>query len=733
MNKAPRTAAGYGESERKGRRRRISMSAALLSLVWTMPAFAQSASVEQDKSGDIVVTAQRRVEAQVDVPITITTIGAQQLETANVHDLTDISAVTPSLRFDGSSKFTSASIRGIGTGVITSGGGTNVGIYIDGFYSPNPTVADFQLMKVQSIQVLKGPQGTLFGRNTTGGAILVNSVEPSTTPAGEFKASYGRFNEAEAKGYATFGLSDKVAVDLEGLYARGDSWQRNLTTAAKDAKWNHWSVRLGIKAQLTDAISVLARYSHAERNDPTSILTSSYVDPTFGNGAPVFATATQYTTDKDAYYARVPRFDRSNSDVGQLTIKADLGFADLASYSQYRNEIADSSYPLDHSAIVAFQIGLPILDTTWSQEFLLTSKPGNPLQWTAGLFYFRNTDKYVVYLDNSPPVRRLVGGSTSTTESYAAFIDATYEVSPQFFVTAGVRYAHDIVKDAVYTPSGAVPYSATLPDFSKDKVTPRVVLRYKPTPDSSIYASYTKGYKAGIYNLGGRGERVNPENIDAFEVGYKYKSGPISFESSAFYYNYKDLQVSLFENARATIVNATSSKIYGLEAQAHFAATSRFTLNAGAGWTHGRYEDFPNAPVYTRCPTPAGCGGGTSFFIVPTPLKNVTMQRLPQFTGNIGASYRLDLGGGDLNLSSNLYYTSSFFFGPSGTQFRQAGYETLALRAEWTDPSKRYSIALWGDNVTNNRHLTQVQYNNFGIGAVYAKPATYGVDLSIKL
>ena len=695
------------------------------------PALAQvDADTEMDAT--IIVTAQRRAEAQVDVPITITTLGTEQLQTANVRDLTDIATVTPSLRFDGSSKFTSASIRGIGTGVVTSGGGTNVGIYIDGFYSPNPTVADFQLMKVESIQVLKGPQGTLFGRNTTGGAILVNTVEPSTETGGEFKASYGRFNEAQAQAYATFGISDKVAIDVEGLYSRGDNWQRNLTTGKKDAEWEHWTVRLGLKAELSDSVSVLLRYLHSERDDPTNILTSTYVDSDVGIGAPVFATPNQYTTDKNAYYSTIPRSDNANTDVLQMTINADLGFADLTSYSQYRDEIADSSYPLDHSALVIFQIGLPILNETWSQEFLLTSKPGSPLQWTTGLFYFQNTDRYVVNLDNNYPARTLTGGSSSTTESYAAFVDATYEITPQFFVTGGVRYAHDVVKDALHTPAGGIPYSVSLPSFSKDKITPRVVLRYKPTANSSIYASYTKGYKAGIYNLGGQGERVNPENIDAFEIGFKHDSRKFSFEGAAFYYDYQDLQVSLFENARATIVNATSSEIYGLEGQFRYNVNGNLSINGGAAWTHGRYKNFPNAPVYMRCPAPAGCGGGTSFFIQPTPLKNVDMQRLPEFTGNIGGVYKADVGGGELALSGNLYYTSSFYFGPSGIQFKQKGYETLSLRAQWTDPSDTYSIALWGDNVTNDRHLTQVQYNNFGIGAVYAKPVTYGIEVGAR-
>ena len=171
------------------------------------------------------------------------------------------------------------------------------------------------------------------------------------------------------------------------------------------------------------------------------------------------------------------------------------------------------------------------------------------------------------------------------------------------------------------------------------------------------------------------------------------------------------------------------------------AFTDRFQINAGGAWVHARYKQFDNAPVYVPCvdvlPNPfdpvAGCSIAT--FLIPdgTVLTDATMQRAPEFTGNIGARYDVPVGGGNLALSGNLYYSSSFFFGPSGIQFRQDGYEVLSLRAEWTDPSDRYSIALWGENVTDSRYQTQVQFNQPGIGANWSKPVTYGVELGVKL
>ena len=732
-----------------------------LAMLAPAPVFAQTNDSAPSASSEIIVTAQRREERSVDVPITITALSQSTLETANVQQLSDISRVTPSLRFDNAGAFFQPTIRGIGTAVTTSGGGGNVGIYVDGFYSPNPLATNMQLMKVQSIQVLKGPQGTLFGRNTTGGAILVQTAEPSIETAGEVKASYGRYNEAKLQGYLTYGISDKVAMDFEGLYSRGDGWQHDINGNRRVGDYRNWSARIGLKAELSDSVSVLIRYQHIDLDDPRPLLTASYTGPDIASGAPFFAAPGQFTFDKNRIATgSVDEFFKSSSDVLQGTIKADLGFADLTSYSQYRKETVDASIELDYSGVDVFQLGLPNGNETWSQEFLLNSKPGGKLQWTAGLFYFQNRDTYITLIDNARMGlnnRIRLGGSSTTTRSYAAFLDATYEITPQLFVTAGARYARDKVTDAywntrflapsytlgngtvVAAPGGVVP----VPDISNSRVTPRVVIRYKPDDRSSVYASYTRGYKAAIIDVGGTCQNapficsnVKPETIDAFEIGFKHDDRVLSVELSGFYYNYKDLQVSIFRSGTAEIVNAAKSRIYGVDGQIRYRFGEHFDLSAGAAWTHARYTEFNNAPIYSPCVPILGLAGcaanGISFIVVPTQLKNVTMQRTPEFTGNVGARYRTEIGGGDLALSGNLYYSSKFFFGPSGIQFPQKGYESLSLRAQWTDPSDHYTIAVYGDNVTNARYKTQVQYASFGIGTNWNKPVTYGVELGAK-
>lgn len=759
---------------------KLACTSALASvLVFSTPAMADTAEGDEASAvaaDEIIVTAQRRDEKQVDVPITITTISGQALTEANIRQISDIGKMTPALRFDNASAFTQPTIRGVGTPVVTSGGGSNVGIYVDGFYSPNPLANAFELLNVQSVQVLKGPQGTLFGHNTTGGAITVQTMDPSTTTKLIGKVSYGRFNDFRAQGYASAGLSNDIAVDVEGLYSRGDGFLTNIIDGNKKVgKYENYTIRTGLKAQISSDVSVLLRYTHSRVNDPTSVLTASLLDPVFGSGVPAGARAggAPNCTLATPCFTYDPRETAMgvgpgkefllhiDSDVVQGTIKADLGFANLTSYTQYRKEKVDQHIPADYTGSVSAVVGLPNTNTTWSQEFLLTSKTGPKFQWTAGMFYFSNTDPYKVVIHASgnyagPPLPLTTyGGSGTKTIGYAAFADATYQVNDKLFITAGARISRDEVVDAywqtrflapsyvredgtvVSVPNGIVKQ----PDIRSTHVTPRVVLRYKPDNQSSVYASFTQGYKAAIIDVGGSCQNptgnfgvpdhtcnpIKPEKINAYEVGYKYDDHRFTFDVSAFYYDYKNLQVSVYlAGQHAFILNAASSHIYGLDGQFSAKLDDHFSIQAAAAYTHARFVRFDQAPVFQS--------NGAGVFSVPAnqTLINSTMARTPEFSGNVALRYANDLAGGKLALSTGLSFTSKVFLGPSGNQFAQDGYATLDARAQWTDPSDHFTVAVFGNNLTNKAYKTALQYQVSGFGANWAKPISYGVELGFK-
>lgn len=693
-------------------------------------------SDEAEATGDIIVTAQRRSELQRDVPISITSINAGQLTQSGVQDLTGITKLTPGLRLDyATGGFVQPTIRGIGTSFATPGSGANVGIYVDGFYSPNPTAGNLQLLNVQSIQVLKGPQGTLFGRNTTGGAILVTSAEPSTEAHSVAEASYGSYDAIRLQGYATGGLSDRIAVDAEGLYRRGDGFIRNLLTGRKDGRYENWAVKIGFKAELGDDVSVLLRYLHSEDDDGTPVAQGNFTDPSgrvLTVGAVIPGVLVAPRRGEVANDARTSL--RNNSDAVQLTVKADLGFADLTSYSQYRKDASHQVLDLDRSSAAVFVLDLPIRDRTVTQEFILNSKEVGRLRWTAGLFYFD-------YVDTYPNTRASIGGapfvqfasSSATTRSVAAFADATYEVTAGLFLTAGLRYSHDQVINAYFRNFPAAP--TPVPAIKADRVTPRVVLRYKPDDRSSVYASFTRGYKPAILNVGG-GQLadiyVAPERISAWEAGYKFGSRGFSFETSAFYYDYKNLQVSSYTGTQSLITNAATSRIYGVEAQVQGDIASGLRINAGGAYVNGKYRRFLTAPRYDQC-LAAACGDGFGLFAISiNDASGNRMLRTPKFTGNVGITYTAALASGRLTLSGNAYYSSKFYFDASN-QFAQKGHGTIGLRAEWTDPSDRFTFAIFGDNVTDTRYRVQADYNFAGVGTVWGTPATVGGSVRVKM
>jgi iron complex outermembrane recepter protein len=251
------------------------------------PSDASSAAQTGDTAGsleEVVVSAQRREERLQDVPISITNISTAQLTDANITDLTAIAKLAPDLRFDAQGPFFQPTIRGVGSSVVTTGSGSNVGIYIDGFFVPNPQAIDQQLLNIDSIQVLKGPQGTLFGRNTTAGAILVNTTKPSQQTSADVDVSYGSFHTQREQAYVTTGLSDKIAVDVAGLYTKSDNYITNIATGDDNqGAYENWTVRTGLKFDLLNTISFLLRYEHENVNDPTQEESNAYVV----NGQPI--------------------------------------------------------------------------------------------------------------------------------------------------------------------------------------------------------------------------------------------------------------------------------------------------------------------------------------------------------------------------------------------------------------------------------------------------------------
>lgn len=669
-------------------------------------------------SQDIVVTAQRRSERLVDVPIAVSSVSAADLESSGVNTVLNLPQTATGLRLDYSGPYVQPTIRGVGSPLVGPGLNSNVSVYVDGFYVPNPLGTDFQLLSVTGVQVLKGPQGTLFGRNATGGAILVTTADPSFTPTVTAKLSYSSFNKINASAYLSGGITSTIAADISGFYEYGDGYITNINTGERVSTYRKFTVRPKLLFKPSDDVSFILAYQHSEVDDPSPFLTSSYDGLT---SATILAPTATVATGPRQTSNGAPAVSTLNSDLATLTGRIDLGFGTLTSYTQYRDDKSSLAGDYDGTAAQIFDVNWRVLDRTFTQEFNLSSEADKPFTWVLGLYYYNNRNTYPFYnvsVFGSPKFEYF--RSVSRSKSYAAFADATYEVANHLFVTGGLRYSIDDTQgEFLCTACGGLAGNGSK---TFKKLTPRANIRYELGSSTNIYASYNQGYKAGFIPVSSfLVTPVKPEGIDAFEVGFKTARGAIRFETSAFYYDYSNLQVAAYVNSSALYRNADKSTIYGADAQLSADLTADFSVKLAGTYTHAEYKKFGDAVDYVQDPT-------TGLFLHPNVNVDGNVQpRSPKFSGNAAASYNHEFGFGSIGLDANLYYTSRFFF-DSPKRFGQGAYELLNLRATYTTPDKHVSLSVYGTNVTNSKYRIQVLPGDFAIQQVYGEPASVGVS-----
>jgi iron complex outermembrane receptor protein len=690
----------------------------------------EPAGAGADTLAEVVVTAQKHQERAQDVPISISTESAKDLEMKGVEQVGSLPQLIPAMRIDYSGNTVQPTIRGVGSQVSGPGLTSNVAVYVDGYLVPSPVATDIDLVNMQAVSVLKGPQGTLFGYNATGGAIQITTPAPEHETSGFVRVGYGSHNDANTAFYGTTGLGDLLAVSVAGSYDYGDGYITNIVNGDdKAGEYKVWSIRPKVLFTPTDDISFLLTYLHSYTDNPWPNDTIARNGETIGNIVPGNIIA----TDRGQISANAPNFVFLTTDSGTLTSTFKFPFADLISYSGYRSDGVQQGLEYDDTPANIYAAEWQIPDQTITQEFDLTSKANSRFQWVTGAFYMHYTDIYHYNTNNpatatgSPYVP--VFTSKNTTDSLAGFADGTYQFTDNWFFTAGGRYSHDheCLAFNLYAADDIASGCTTFTNFS-----PRGVLRYKFDEESSAYLSFTEGYKAGA--LPGSAfsfTPVEPEKIHAFEVGYKLAAGKVHADIAAFYYNYMDIQVTAYGAGGTSITrNAADAHIYGLDGELTYQLTSAFTLNLAGTYTHARYTDFPNAIGFEQDRNPASPTYG-QFDTVQIDATGFQVQRTPAFAGDLGGNYGFALGGGKLVTSGNLYYTSKFYF-DAVEQLPQGGYALLNLRATWTDPSGRIDFSVFGNNVTSKKYFAANFTDTFASRAVYGAPALFGGSITYR-
>ncbi len=688
-------------------------------LAGTALSLLASAVLSPALADEIYVKAQKRSERVEDVPISISAVTAEQLEKQSITEVMFLQQVVPSLRLTRSGTFVQPTIRGIGSQVALPGLPQNITTYVDGYYVPTPAVSNFNLVNAAGVNVLKGPQGTLFGYNTTGGAIQITTQDPQHEPSGMARIGYGRFNHASFAFYGTTGVSEDLAVDLAAAYERGDGYVTNIFTGDEDAgEFDQYYVRSKVLWTPSDNARFTLGFSHSYEDDPRTqnVVARDQFSIAIAVPGAIIPDAPRIIAHD------TPGYSRFESTSITLTSEFDLGFATLTSLTGFRKDKVEQGLDYEASSAALNFSHWTVPDETFTQEINLASAEGGRLNWVLGGFYLHTKDDYDYNTNGSS-----IFDSSNKTQSVAVFFDATYEIADSLFITGGGRYTWD--KPEVY--SYLYPFDSELiAEASFDDFTARGVIRYEPTESSSIYASFSQGYKAGALPASAfSATPIGPETINGYELGYKVNTGTVMANLAAFYYDYKDIQVTSYgAGGASTTVNAAKAESYGVDGDITWAVTPDFEVNLSASYVHAEYVDFPNATIGSIDDDPMSMTYGT----ITTSLFDATgsrVERTPRFSGNIGFDYGWDFAGGRMGLNGNVFYSGEYKFDVAGV-LTQPEHVLVNLRATWIDPTERWELAAFGTNVTGEEYFRSSFIDPYAARTVYAEPAEWGVSVT---
>ncbi|WP_084396556.1 TonB-dependent receptor domain-containing protein [Henriciella aquimarina] len=695
--------------------------------------------VQEDETSEarvydvVKVTAQRRAESIQDVPISITAVDDSALDAASIDTTSGLSNLVPGLVFTKTGPSGQPFLRGLGQTAAAAGLEPPVATYLDNVYLPASAATVLSLNNVDQIAVLKGPQGTLFGRNTTGGVVQINTRDPGDELAYSAELGYANYDTFRAKGYIEAPITDSVSTGL-ALYRlrQNDGWGRNATR----------------NTDLYTRESFVAQSKTIAELGPNTELTFNflYSDATDDAGnAPAILDGTVAVDGETTYLGEYigtspvdPKVD-IEQNLEAVTLTHDFGFAELMvmgahHHSSDATNITPGPIPFGSGLAVT----LPNANESTSEmgELQLKSDDDSWLRWIVGYFYINtDTDSDLFVNVDETTLFRLF--SFQELVSHAVYGEVSAELTSDLTLTLGARYTQDEKEfgGRQVSPDGDVlltaQQAAAAGGFPLERTwkmpTYKAVLQYEPTNNLMLYGSYNRGVKGGVYNLSSlTNPPVNPEKVDSYEVGAKtnWFDNRLQLNVAAYYANYYDLQLRSTPSDQAVPIqfNAAEGEVKGLEVDFQGRVTDRFQVSGGFSAMDAEYASFPGAV----CTQPVPGGGNVS---VTCDLSGQSMQRAPDFTGNLSLQYRVPLEGKELMLAVNENYNSGFIWEPDG-RVEQDPYHSISASATLNFDGG-YFVRLWGANLADERiRNVVIQDDNdvFSPGA----PRTFGITFGVK-
>jgi iron complex outermembrane receptor protein len=709
-------------------------------------AAAPTAPAKSATVGEVIVTAQHREERLRDVPLSITSKTGAQLEAAGLQTIKDLTTVTPGLKIDQvGAGFVVPAVRGVSTGLTGAGAEPNVAIYIDGVYQPNSIKLNLDLADVSRVEVDKGPQGTLFGRNATGGAISIFTQDPTFKPGGYASVSYGSYHDRELKGYVEGPITDKLAGSLSAYYEAARDYYFNLLTGGHDR---------GLESQVYRGKLL---YRPNDWFDAT--LTFSYLHKFDGGGAngEPYNGNTELATVPGVIIPRFPWqialnygvFTNVRSYDTSLRVRVHTDAGTLTSLTAYNDTFYHVLATLDFAWVpnpTLQKNDLYSPEKTIQQEFNFASRHFGKFSFIAGLFLWHDETGWDPIIDNNVVYLDYIKHTTSV----AGYGEGTYAFTDRLSLIAGVRYSYEkqATKEAVGI-NGRAPVLPPFTDAYYHSITPRVSLMYKVSDNLNAYFTYSEGFKSGEeqgnVNPAGAGVvggvfvipfsiySIKPETIQAYEIGLKGAWRRVSFNAAAYYYDYKNQQVPTYvvqQGVQTQVVtNAAASSIYGLDFDANLNVTRDLNLTLGLSVLDAKYDQFlaqVDKPIYAEVGGELVPAGNE---IVPQDVSGNTMMRAPKWTLTLAADYHHTFDFGTITGNITMFHTDRIYFDPA-ERLSQPPYTTLNLRLAWRPTDTNLEIALWGRNLSDVAYISGADESTASDGVNYGPPRTFGVQVS---
>jgi iron complex outermembrane receptor protein len=678
---------------------------------------------------DIVVTATRREERLQYVPVTVTAVTASTLATVGVFQMRNLTEIVPGFTGGRNISGSQPVIRGIGSVGVSVGDESNVAAYIDGVYQPNAYANFLELVEIERVEVLRGPQGTVFGRNATGGLINIITPDPSFNTRGKVAVRYGRTrNDAgdyDLRAYVTGALTENIAADFAGLYRKNEDYIVDLVRGGHVGGSRAINLRSKLLFQPSDDAEIVLTGEYFDQNS-TEVAVQPFNNNTAARNIPgvILPSGPWQVSLTDEPALNVKRYSvalRTRFDLGGVNLETTTGYMDSTVY-----QMSDS----DGSNILLGQVPVLTEADAISQEVRLLSTSGGRLDWILGAYAFHLDGAQDVDVQSSRgpgfPVGHTRLNPDVKTTSYSAFAEGTYQLAEPFFVTAGARFTTEERKFRQAVNGNQLPFGTAKKSF--DKMTYRIALRYNFAERANVYASYGTGFKSGVFNTVGTSRlATDPETIKAWELGMKADPLPwLRTNVSLFHYDYDDLQVQARDTSGTLYIlqNAASAEVYGGELEVTAAATPDLNIRASAASTHGEYTRFPAAQTFV----PLANGGNA---IVASNVSGKNMVRAPRYTFNIGGDWSQDLGSGRIKISGNVFRSGAVYYDFLNL-FYQKAYTLVSGEIAWTSDGERFRLTLFGTNLTNAKVAQMLRPGSLGTDQFYERPRRIGIGAEMR-